>query len=114
MTSATTSILQARLAHGGFDPGPQAGALGRRTYTPLFNYMAGHDLGDRGKARGEGAAAHFAAYDITTPLRIAHFLAQAAHETMRFAYLHALWGPTPAQKRYEGRTDLGNTRTGDG
>jgi predicted chitinase len=29
-----------------------------------------------------------------------------------FRYLKEIWGPTPAQKRYEGRADLGNVRDG--
>jgi putative chitinase len=112
--TVATSILQARLASAGYDPGPQDGALGAHTYAALFSYMAHRNLGDRGVALGKGAAAHFAAYEINTPLRIAHFLAQASHETMGFLYLHELWGPTPAQARYEGRADLGNTKKGDG
>jgi putative chitinase len=53
-------------------------------------------------------------YHINTPLRQAHFWAQAAHETAGFKYTHEIWGPTKAQKRYEGRKDLGNTVPGDG
>jgi putative chitinase len=112
--SAETATLQARLERAGYDPGPRDGALGRRTYTALFNYMASHDLAEHGVALGLGAAHHFAAFDVNTPLRLAHWMAQAAHETMGFKYLHELWGPTPAQARYEGRRDLGNTRPGDG
>jgi putative chitinase len=46
--------------------------------------------------------------------RLAHYLAQLAHESGRFVYDRETWGPTPAQKRYEGRADLGNTEPGDG
>jgi putative chitinase len=53
-------------------------------------------------------------YKVDPPLRLAHFLAQAAHESDGFKTLHEYWGPTPAQKRYEGRKDLGNVRRGDG
>ena len=53
-------------------------------------------------------------YKINTPMRLAHFLAQAAHESDGFKTLHEYWGPTPAQKRYEGRKDLGNVKRGDG
>jgi len=114
MNSTLVSILQAKLNSAGYNPGPQDGALGPKTYTALFNYMAGRDLEDRGKALGKGASAHFAAFDITEPLRIAHFMGQAAHETMRFSRLREIWGPTKQQHGYEGRADLGNTETGDG
>jgi putative chitinase len=53
-------------------------------------------------------------YGITTPLRLAHFWAQMSHECAGFRTLHEYWGPTDAQRRYEGRKDLGNTQPGDG
>src|SRR5882672_578303 len=53
-------------------------------------------------------------HEINTPLRAAAFLAQLAHESGEFRWLEEIWGPTPAQKRYEGRKDLGNTQPGDG
>lgn len=53
-------------------------------------------------------------YEVNTHLRICHFLAQVAHESDGFNTLHEYWGPTDAQKRYEGRKDLGNTVKGDG
>lgn len=54
------------------------------------------------------------AYEINTKPRLAAFLAQIGHESGRLKYTAELWGPTKAQKRYEGRTDLGNTHPGDG
>ena len=62
----------------------------------------------------EPLAAACAMYDITGPARLAAFLAQVGHESGGFRYSSELWGPTPAQRRYEGRADLGNTRPGDG
>ena len=51
---------------------------------------------------------------INTPTRAAAFLAQVGHESGQLRLLRELWGPTPAQIRYEGRADLGNTQPGDG
>ena len=53
-------------------------------------------------------------FGITTPARLAAFLAQVGHESGGLHWLTELWGPTPTQERYEGRADLGNTQPGDG
>jgi putative chitinase len=53
-------------------------------------------------------------YGIDTPERLAALLAQIGHESGSFRHTRELWGPTPAQARYEGRADLGNTQPGDG
>lgn len=46
--------------------------------------------------------------------RVAHFLPQLMHESGGFRFDKEIWGPTAAQKGYEGRKDLGNTMRGDG
>lgn len=51
-----------------------------------------------------------AEYEINTPLRQAHFLAQLIHESGSFNYLEEI---DPGDY-LEGRTDLGNTQPGDG
>jgi putative chitinase len=53
-------------------------------------------------------------FDIDSPRRLAAFLAQIGHESGRLLYVREIWGPTPAQARYEGRRDLGNVVPGDG
>ena len=45
---------------------------------------------------------------------MAQFLAQTMHESGGLRYVREIWGPTKAQKGYEGRADLGNTKPGDG
>jgi predicted chitinase len=47
---------------------------------------------------------------IDTPLRQAHFLAQIGHESMELRFREEI----ASGQAYEGRTDLGNTRPGDG
>lgn len=53
-------------------------------------------------------------YGINTPIEVASFLAQVLHESGGLKWLREIWGPTPAQSRYEGRKDLGNVIAGDG
>lgn len=53
-------------------------------------------------------------YEINTTERITAFLAQVGHESGRLLYAREIWGPTAAQQRYEGRSDLGNVQRGDG
>lgn len=43
---------------------------------------------------------------------LAAFLAQCSHESGGFRYLSEIWGPTAAQRSYDGR--MGNSQSGDG
>jgi putative chitinase len=49
-------------------------------------------------------------YDISTPLRQEHFLAQIGHESGQLRYTEEI----ASGSAYEGRRDLGNTQPGDG
>jgi putative chitinase len=62
---------------------------------------------------GAAMAHEFARGRINTPLRQAHFLAQAAEETDQFLTLVEM-GSTAYFKRYDYRKDLGNVFPGDG
>ena len=61
------------------------------TYVPIINKWSSH-------------------FDIDTPMRMAHWLAQIAHESAELRYTKEL----ASGKAYEGRKDLGNTQKGDG
>lgn len=54
------------------------------------------------------------AMGLNQPHRLAIYVAQMSHESGAFRHDREVWGPTAAQKRYEGRRDLGNTQPGDG
>lgn len=51
---------------------------------------------------------------LNEPAVLAQFMAQVMHESGGLRYVREVWGPTAAQKRYEGRADLGNVKPGDG
>ena len=51
---------------------------------------------------------------LDLPHRAVQFLCQLMHESGSFRYDREIWGPTPAQERYDTRTDLGNTPEKDG
>jgi putative chitinase len=55
-------------------------------------------------------------YQISTPQRVWHFIAQAAHESNSFNTLRELYNGNPKDyfQKYEGRKDLGNIHEGDG
>lgn len=61
------------------------------TYIDIINNWSGH-------------------FGIDTPLRMAHYLAQIAHESAELRYTKEL----ASGSAYEGRKDLGNTQKGDG
>ena len=69
---------------------------------------------DRAERCSEALHVAMALYSIDTVQRQAMFLANIGHETGGLHYLTEIWGPTEAQRRYEGRKDLGNTEPGDG
>ena len=69
---------------------------------------------DRARTFAPFVTAAMDEFDITTPAQQAAFLAQIGHESGGLHWTVEIWGPTPAQKGYEGRVDLGNTQPGDG
>jgi putative chitinase len=55
-----------------------------------------------------------AEFGLDKPYNLSSFLGQVMVESGGFKYDRELWGPSPAQKKYEGRKDLGNIQKGDG
>jgi putative chitinase len=82
--------------------------------TPALLVAAVGCTSDRAELYGPHIAAACEHFEINTPGRLAAFLAQVGHESGSFRYAREIWGPTPVQRRYEGRADLGNTQPGDG
>ncbi|MBY3361229.1 glycoside hydrolase family 19 protein [Rhizobium laguerreae] len=53
-------------------------------------------------------------FGLDLPHRAVQYYAQIMHESGDFRFDREIWGPTAAQKRYDTRTDLGNTPAADG
>ena len=96
------------------------GVAGPVTYAALFRYVGRRANGVVDEL-GRGAAAHFPKYAITTPLRVAHWMGQMAHESAGFFYLKELGGESYFFRMYDKAGNrpqvakaLGNTEPGDG
>ena len=85
------------------------GVIGRDTFRALFARFGAAP--ERASELGMAANVHLRTYGILdTPLRLAHFMAQLAHESGGFRYMEEI----ASGAAYEGRADLGNTQAGDG
>lgn len=71
---------------------------------------------DRAKTWAGPLTSAMEEFEINTPLRQAAFLAQVGHESCSLLFVREIWNPVqvPAQARYEGNKNLGNTEPGDG
>lgn len=85
------------------------GIVGRGTLTALFARFGAAP--ERAAELALSAAVHFKEYGLMdSPLRLAHFFAQLAHESGGFRYMEEI----ASGQAYEGRADLGNVQPGDG
>lgn len=88
---------------------PVDGILGPNTYTAMFRKTGAGPI--RAQELALAATVFFDEYLILdNPLRLAHFMAQAMHESGRFRYMEEI----ASGEAYEGRKSLGNTYPGDG
>ena len=76
--------------------------------------IAGRPLNPNMIAMVAGLASRGASVGLYQPQRLARYLGQTCHESAGWTYDRELWGNTPAQVRYDTRTDLGNTAAADG
>lgn len=108
--------VQRRLADARLDPGAVDGVAGPRTYAALLAFVAfKRAAGPQMIALATGMVTHLPAYEIdASAARLAAFLGQCCHESGGWQWLKEIWGPTEAQKHYEGRAGLGNNQPGDG
>ena len=106
--------LQLDLIEHGYPIGTADGTAGRKTFAGLLAFIGKRKFDDM-LDLGAACANYLPRFGLmdTVP-RLANWLGQAAHESGSFRYLKEIWGPTDAQRRYEGRHDLGNTEPGDG
>lgn len=85
------------------------GVIGRGTLTALFAHFGASK--DWAEELALSANVHFRSYGILdSAMRLAHFMAQLAHESDNFRAMEEYASGTA----YEGRKDLGNVQPGDG
>lgn len=85
------------------------GILGPGTYGALFRHFGCGE--ERSRELGLAANVHFETYEIIDSAdRLAHFMAQLAHESGGFRYMEEI----ASGEAYEGRANLGNVNPGDG
>jgi putative chitinase len=115
-------IMQHALAAAGYNPGTPDGALGPNTFAAMLNYTVQRNVGATTSLLGRAMSVDFPKYGVTTTLRIAHFIGQAAHETQGFRYLSEVGsgkdlnhdGFDDYLEQYDFRKDLGDSHVGDG
>ena len=105
--------VQVKLTGAGYYKGAIDGSYGPQTAAAILSYAVQHELGDQGVGLGTAMLTDFARYDVSSPLRMAHFIGQGAHETQGFRFFTEYGGPSYFAK-YDGRKELGNTHPGDG
>ena len=87
------------------------GGTNRPSYTGMVpGYNQGGVVGNFGEVAVTKAARKAGFGDE----ELAAFLSQVSHESGNFRYAREIWGPTPDQRGYENRSDLGNSQPGDG
>ncbi|HTN39802.1 MAG TPA: glycoside hydrolase family 19 protein [Asticcacaulis sp.] len=113
----TYKALQTGLLSAGYNPGPIDGVWGKSTLAALMALGAQKPISPVIRDAAAALIGAMVGKDITTPLRIVHFLAQMSHESGGWHYLTEL-GSNIYFQMYEPGTNkgrrLGNTQPGDG
>ncbi|HIK53229.1 MAG TPA: C39 family peptidase, partial [Oscillatoriales cyanobacterium M59_W2019_021] len=105
---ASTPPMQTLFASGNV---PNPAATGQYiTAEQLIQIAGGNAPADRLRELTPGLNETLQRFQINTPLRICHFIAQVAHESDCFNAMEEY----ASGKDYEGRSDLGNVQPGDG
>jgi putative chitinase len=89
---------QARIRALGYDPGAIDGKAGPKTYAALCGFLVRRQPDTLISEIGRGLSLHLRAHRIDTVLRLAHFLAQCAHESQNFTRLVENLNYTSAQR----------------
>lgn len=106
--------VQQRLIKAGYAIGSADGQAGPKTFAGILAFVGMRPMSAMLDLGSACAMSLPPSGIMDTSARLASFVGQACHETGGFRYLAEIWGPTPAQRGYEGRADLGNTQPGDG
>ena len=106
-----TAMMASATAAPGFPAAtPGAATTGQYITAEQLMQIAPNADANRLRELTPGLNETFTRFQINTPLRICHFIAQVAHESDCFNAMEEY----ASGEDYEGRSDLGNTQPGDG
>ena len=108
--TAPAQTAQTLFASGTATAGSPTASTQHITAEQLIQIAGSNSPSDRLRQQASSVNEVLNHYQINTPLRICHFIAQVAHESACFNAMEEY----ASGEDYEGRDDLGNTQPGDG